>query len=69
MIAATLARDPALRVVSRQTLVDGPYDREFDVSPDGSRFLMIETVSSSISVVVISNWLTALRRLTAQAAR
>ena len=69
MVAATLIRDPALRVVSRQMLFDGPYDREFDVSPDGSRFLMIETKSSGMSLIVIPNWLTELRRLTAKLAR
>jgi hypothetical protein len=69
MIAAPLVRDPALRVTSRQMLFDGPYDREFDVSPDGSRFLMIETKSSGISLIVIPNWLTELRQLTTKAAR
>ena len=69
MVAATLVRDPALRVVSRQMLFDGPYDREFDVSPDGSRFLMIETRSSGISLIVIPNWLTELRRLTTKPGR
>jgi len=65
MLAVTLARDPALRVVSTQQFFDGPYDREFDVSPDGSRFLMIESRSSGVSLIVIPNWLTELRRLTA----
>jgi serine/threonine-protein kinase len=69
MAAATVVRDPALRVVSRQMLFDGAYDREFDVSPDGSRFLMIETKSSGMSLIVIPNWLTELRRLTAKPAR
>ena len=69
MVAAALTRDPALRVASRQALFDGPYDREFDVSPDGSRFLMIETRSSGMSLVVIPNWLTELHRLTAKSAR
>ena len=69
MVSAALARDPVLRVASRQTLFDGPYDREFDVSPDGSRFLMIETRSSAITLVVIPNWLTELRRLTGKAVR
>jgi serine/threonine-protein kinase len=69
MVAVSLVRDPTLRVVSRQMLFDGPYDREFDVSPDGSRFLMIETRSSGMSLVVIPNWLTELRRLTAKSTR
>jgi len=69
MVAVALARDPMLRVASRQTLFNGLYDREFDVSPDGSRFLMIETRSSAMTLVVIPNWLTELRRLTGKAVR
>ena len=69
MASVTLARDPMLRVAARQTLFDGPYDREFDVTPDGSRFLMIETRSSAMTLVVIPNWLTELRRLTGKAVR
>jgi serine/threonine-protein kinase len=69
MVAATLVRDPALRAASRQMLFDGPYDREFDVSPDGSRFLMIETKSSGMSLIVIPNWLTELHQLTTKPAR
>ena len=69
VVSAALARDPVLRVASRQTLFDGPYDREFDVSPDGSRFLMIETRSSVMTLIVIPNWRTELRRLTENAVR
>ena len=69
IIAVTLARDPMLRVVSREVLFKGNYDREFDVSPDGSRFLMIEPRGSEISLVVIPNWLTELRRLTSVPSR
>ena len=64
LIAASLARDPSLRVSSRQTLFSGDFDRDFDVSPDGSRFLLIEGQGSNISLVVIPNWLTELRRAT-----
>jgi serine/threonine-protein kinase len=69
LIEATLARDPAPRVVRQQTLFSGAYEREFDVAPDGSRFLMIEPAASDISIVAIPNWLTELRRLTASGPR
>jgi serine/threonine protein kinase/Tol biopolymer transport system component len=65
ILSATLARDPALRVVSRQKLFEGPYEREFDVSTDGTRFLMIKSESSGLGLVVVPNWLTELRQLTA----
>jgi len=64
ILSATLARDPALRVVSRQKLFEGPYEREFDVSADGTRFLMIRSESSGLGLVVVPNWLTELRQLT-----
>ena len=63
MMSATIARDPAPRVVSRDALFDGRYERDFDVARDG-RFLMIESGSSGVSLVVVPNWATELRRLT-----
>jgi len=65
LTSATLARDPALRVVSRKQLFDGRYETDYDISHDGSRFLMIETETSGLSLVVIPNWLTELSQLTA----
>ena len=61
MMSAMLARDPALRVVSHKPLFEGPYETDYDVSHDGSRFLMIETETSGLNLVVIPNWLTELR--------
>ncbi|MGQ0646708.1 MAG: protein kinase domain-containing protein [Gemmatimonadaceae bacterium] len=68
-IAVNLAREPALRVVSRQALFAGNFERDFDVSADGSRFLMIEERGSDMSLIVIPNWLTELRRLTSTASK
>ena len=45
LMSATLARDPALRVMSRDALFDGRYQEDFDVARDGTRFLMIESES------------------------
>jgi serine/threonine-protein kinase len=65
LIAATLARDPALRVLSREPLFGGRYDPEFDVAPDG-RFLVIESESAGPTLVVVPSWRTELRQLTAR---
>jgi serine/threonine-protein kinase len=65
MMAATLARDPALRVVSRKSLFEGQYETDYDVSHDGTRFLMIQTESAGLNLVVVPNWITELRQLTA----
>jgi eukaryotic-like serine/threonine-protein kinase len=66
LIAAHFARDPGIRVTSRETLFEGKYLSEFDVAPDGKRFLMIEPESAGLSLIVIPNWLTEVRSLTAQ---
>jgi serine/threonine-protein kinase len=65
LMAATLARDAGLRVVSRRALFEGPFELEFDVTRDGSRFLVIESERSGLDVTVVPNWRTELRRLTA----
>ena len=67
VMAATLARDPSLRVVSREALFDGRYEMDFDISKDGTRFLMIQSASAGTNLVVVPNWLTELRRLKAAA--
>jgi WD40 repeat protein len=62
VMVATIARDPALRVVSRETLFETRIGgTDYDLGRDG-RFLMIETETSNASLVVIPNWRTELRR-------
>jgi serine/threonine-protein kinase len=65
IVVATLARDPVLRVVSREPLFEVRAELDFDVSADGSHFLMIETEAIGLGLVAIPNWLTELRQLTA----
>ena len=67
VMAATIARDPSVRVVSREVLFDGRYEVDFDLSKDGTRFLMIQSASAGTNLVVVPNWRTELRRLTAAA--
>ncbi|MEO8622016.1 MAG: protein kinase [bacterium] len=65
MMSASVVRDPALRVASRQVLFDGHYELDYDISKDGTRFLMIESESSGLGVVAVPDWLTELKQLTA----
>ena len=53
MMLASLIRDPSLRAVSREALFDALSVQDFDVSRDGSRFLMIEDATSSVRLVVV----------------
>ena len=62
IMAARLARDATLRVAARDVVVKGPFREEFDVSPDGSRFLVIDADTSDSRLVVIPNWIAELRR-------
>ena len=64
LMSAKLARDPALRVVSRTPLFDGHYELDYDVSRDGARFLMIQSESVGGDLVVVPNWAAELRGLT-----
>jgi dipeptidyl aminopeptidase/acylaminoacyl peptidase len=65
LMSASVVRDPDLRVVARTPLFDGRYEVDFDVSNDGTHFLMIESETSGLGVVVVPDWLTELRRATA----
>jgi Tol biopolymer transport system component len=65
MVALSLAWDPGPRVVSRTPLfARGAYVEDYDVTADGTRFVMIEGRRGGLSLVVIPNWRTELRRLT-----
>ena len=65
IMSAALAREGTLRVLSRELVLKGPFEQEFDVSPDGSRFLVLESEAASATLVVVPNWMTELRRVTA----
>jgi serine/threonine-protein kinase len=67
MMAVSFADEPRLRVGEPRLLFAGSYQshdlvREFDVAPDGQRFLMIERPEAR-SVNLVLNWLDELKRL------
>jgi serine/threonine-protein kinase len=64
MMSAALLRGAILHVASRKPLFDEHYEPDYDVSHDGSQFLMIESETAGLQLVVIPNWLTELRQLT-----
>ena len=64
-MSAVLARDPALRVASRSALFSGRYEMDFDISRDGTQFLMIESESSGLGLVAVPDWITELKQVTA----
>jgi serine/threonine-protein kinase len=65
LMSAALRLDGSVTVLSRTPLFSGRYEDDFDVSPDGTRFLVIEAQTSGLSLVVVPNWRTELKRLTA----
>jgi Tol biopolymer transport system component len=69
-IAVSVAYDPEFRVLSRSTLFEGDFvqyrwQRQYDVHPDGSHFVMIEDPPGSHLEVVL-NWFTELERVAAR---
>jgi len=71
VIGAPIQTDPSFRAGSPEVLFEGDYllaqgGPNYDVSPDGDRFLMIKAVQSSSAtpqIIVVQNWFEELRRL------
>jgi serine/threonine-protein kinase len=77
LIAATLAPGKEFVVASRATALDGGFNiggqgfhANYDVSRDGTQFLVLRPVSGSVSVIFVNNWTNELRaRMAASAAQ
>ena len=67
MMALSIETDPAIRIVDRKELFEGKFvqcrwSRQYDITPDGKRFVMIENPPRS-NVEVVTNWFAELREL------
>jgi hypothetical protein len=61
VIAASLAFTPAFEVADRQTLFDGSFEfnpshASFDISPDGTQFLLPKSQGANARMIVVYNW-------------
>jgi serine/threonine-protein kinase len=69
LAAAAVETTPDFRVLTREVLFEGPYSlwpyhSNYDVLPNGQRFVMIKPVrDESARLVVVLNWFEELRRL------
>jgi hypothetical protein len=70
MMAASVETTGEFRVLDRQVLFTGRYMRwhyhtNYDVHPDGQRFVMVASWGAGVSqrVVVVVNWFEELQRL------
>ena len=70
MIAVTIETEPELKIVKSEVLFEGKYytsaDRNYDVSSDGRRFLMVKESDdqpSASQLIVVHNWFEELNRL------
>lgn len=66
-VAVSVETTPAFRVLGRRTLLEGEFvqyrwSRQYDVAPDGNRFVMIKNPARR-DVEVITNWFAELRKL------
>jgi len=55
--------------VARDTLFEGPYTTDpwhpnYDVTPDGTSFIMLQPVDENRRLVMIVNWVEELRQRT-----
>jgi serine/threonine-protein kinase len=68
LMAAAVETTPDFRVRSREVLFEGPYAQwvyhsNYDIHPDGERFVMIKPIEQeSARLVVVLNWFEELRR-------
>jgi serine/threonine-protein kinase len=73
IMAATIRTDPSFRVTARDTVFTDRYafaanpHANYDVLPDGARFIFLEPASEG-SMVVVANWRAVLRDRMAEAA-
>jgi eukaryotic-like serine/threonine-protein kinase len=72
MMSVSVAAGPTLNVGRPQRLFERPYDpslalwRNYDVTPDGQRFLMLKTIEQDeapAQINVVLNWFEELKRL------
>ncbi len=66
LVQARLTGAPALAVAGRDSLFEGAYTIDiyhpnYDVTPDGTHFLMVRPVEADRQVVVVLNWADELR--------
>ncbi|HEX5631852.1 MAG TPA: protein kinase [Gemmatimonadales bacterium] len=69
LVRARIATSPALAVLARDTLFEGPYITDpwhpnYDVTPDGRSFIMLQPVDENRRLVMIVNWVEELRQRT-----
>ncbi len=67
MMALSIETDPAIRIVDRKELFEGKFvqyrwSRQYDITPDGTRFVMIQNPPGG-DVEVVTNWFEELRAL------
>jgi Tol biopolymer transport system component len=67
MVAVAIETEPAIRVLSREVLFEDEFvqyrwSRQYDITPDGERFIMIKNPPRG-NVEVITNWFQELRDL------
>ena len=67
MMAAAVTPEPALVIGTPVRLFEGAYAMDYDVTPDGKRFIMLRETSSTTRLDVVLNWFDDVRRRLAAA--
>ena len=62
LLSAVVVTSPTFAVTSRRVVFDGGYAFEgFDVSPDGTQFLLLKSSASGSPIVMVHDWVAELR--------
>ncbi len=67
LVAVNYSTNPAFAITSRRVLFSENYDLHpfhpnYDITPDGKRFVMIKPGTEEVQVVVVINWIEELRQ-------
>jgi serine/threonine-protein kinase len=66
VVSVGVSTSPTFTIVERRTLLSGNYltestHQDYDISPDGTRLLMVKATEASSSPVIVHNWRRELR--------
>ena len=63
MKSVSVQMRPKFKASQPRVLFEGSYLPQFDISPDGQRFLMMKLATEPSLIQVVPNWFEELKRL------
>ncbi len=71
LVEVSVQTSPALAVTGRRDIFDASYDLDlfhpdYDIAPDGKRFVMLKSADDDRQLIVVQNWVQTLRERTGE---